>query len=67
MTDVQRFAQSSYSNELYPASGSDAHYMFYKDHTVIVSLLREQLAWMERQLTLSNTLLTQALTTNQPR
>ncbi|MNC11479.1 hypothetical protein D3C75_591780 [compost metagenome] len=44
MTDVQRFRQSGYDKSLLPSTTeSEAHYMFYKDHAVVVSLLREQL------------------------
>jgi len=48
--DVQRFRQSGYDNSLQPSESSDAHYMFYKDHAVVVSLLREQLTKVESQI-----------------
>lgn len=53
MTDVQRFRQSGYDNSLIPSSNdNEAFYMFYRDHTVVVSLLREQLAKSDGQLAL---------------
>lgn len=44
MIDVQRFRQSTYDGELTPSDDvKDAHYMFYKDYQVVVSLMREAL------------------------
>lgn len=55
MTDVQRFRQSGYDNSLVPSTNEgDAHYMFYKDHAVVVSLLREQITKAEQQLEAAN-------------
>lgn len=55
MNDVQRFRQSGYDNSLVPSvNDGDAHYMFYKDHAVVVSLLRDQLTKAEEQLRVSN-------------
>jgi hypothetical protein len=55
MTDVQRFRQSGYDNSLLPSSNDgDAHYMYYKDHAVIVSLLREQLDSKDAQIQTAN-------------
>lgn len=55
MTDVQRFRQSGYDNSLQPSTNEgDAHYMFYNDHAVVVSLLREQLNNTQAQLDLAN-------------
>lgn len=51
MTDVQRFRQSGYDNSLVPSTNDlDAHYMFYKDHAVVVSLLREVILDRDSQI-----------------
>jgi hypothetical protein len=51
MTDVQRFRQSGYDNSLQPSTNDkDAHYMYYADHAVVVSLMREQLTKAETEV-----------------
>lgn len=55
VTDVQRFRQCGYDGSLTPSTNDgDAHYMFYKDHAVVVSLLREQLEMTMKQLECAN-------------
>ena len=49
--DVQRFRQSGYDNSLVPSSNDlDAHYMFYKEHATVVSLLREIITDRDSQI-----------------
>lgn len=43
MTQLQRLRQG-YGNNLFPTYTSDGIYMYYADHEMVVSLLREQLA-----------------------